>query len=113
MIREPANKSQCAIGRPVQGVTVKLSDGDSGELLVKKDVMFTRYAVASLRKIHPLLTTARYIGDDDNASASFTDDGFYKTGDLVHRSGDDYVLEGRTSTDCMCKRRLHKKHDSC
>lgn len=43
----------------------------------------------------------RYIGDEENTAASFTEDGFYKTGDLVHRRGDDYVLEGRTSTDCM------------
>jgi hypothetical protein len=45
MTRKSANKVKCAIGRPVLGVTVKLSDGDFGELLVKKAVMFTRYEV--------------------------------------------------------------------
>lgn len=92
---------------------MKLSNGDFGELLVKKDVMFTRYVITSLYRIIPLLTTDRYLGDEGDASASFTDDGFYKTGDLVHRSGDDYVLEGRTSTDCMFKCSLAGKCDSC
>lgn len=41
-----------------------------------------------------------YLDSEDANSVSFDSDGFYKTGDLVRRVLDDYVLEGRAATDC-------------
>ncbi|KAL4947133.1 hypothetical protein BDW69DRAFT_190476 [Aspergillus filifer] len=73
----------CSIGRPVPGVTVRLSDGDHGEILLKKDIMFSRY-----------------IADDAATAATFNSDGFYKTGDYAYRtSGGEYIMEGRASSD--------------
>ncbi|GFF36871.1 hypothetical protein IFM51744_03272 [Aspergillus udagawae] len=70
------------IGRPVAGITVKLSEGDHGELLIKGQSMFSHY-----------------LNDEAATRAAFDDEGFYRTGDLVHRVGDQYVLDGRASTD--------------
>lgn len=44
--------------------------------------------------------TLSYLNDGAATSAAFDCDGYYKTGDLAHRIGEDYVFEGRVSTDC-------------
>ncbi|KMP02954.1 acyl-CoA synthetase [Coccidioides immitis H538.4] len=70
------------IGTPIPGVTVKLSEGDHGEILVKKPSMFIRY-----------------VDDPAATHAAFDDEGFYKTGDHAHRVGDNYFFDGRVSYD--------------
>ncbi|GAB1192532.1 hypothetical protein APSETT444_001724 [Aspergillus pseudonomiae] len=70
------------IGKPRPGVMVKLSEGDSGEILVKSPFLFSGY-----------------LDDEEATRAAFDDQGFHKTGDFAHRVGDDYVLDGRASTD--------------
>lgn len=44
-----------------------------------------------------------YLGDDEATKAAFTSDGFYKTGDYAHLVNGEYVIDGRTSTDCKYK----------
>ncbi|KAB8227114.1 class I adenylate-forming enzyme family protein [Aspergillus alliaceus] len=73
-----------AIGRPVPGVTVKLSEGDHGEMRVKTPTMFLRYW-----------------GNESATQAAFDEEGFYKTGDLVYLHGKDYIIQGRASTDII------------
>ncbi|KAE8147518.1 hypothetical protein BDV25DRAFT_142652 [Aspergillus avenaceus] len=71
-----------SIGRPVPGVTIKLSKGTHGEMRVKTPTMFLRY------------------WDNESATrVAFDDEGFYKTGDLVYLQGNDYIIQGRASTD--------------
>ncbi|THC90660.1 hypothetical protein EYZ11_009885 [Aspergillus tanneri] len=70
------------VGKLIPGVTVKLSNGDHGEILAKSPNMFTHY-----------------IGDEEATCAAFDDEGFYKTGDHAHRVGDDYYFDGRVSCD--------------
>lgn len=41
-----------------------------------------------------------YLDDEEATNAAFTSDGFYKTGDNARRVGDEYVIEGRATTDC-------------
>jgi malonyl-CoA/methylmalonyl-CoA synthetase len=41
-----------------------------------------------------------YLNNKEATSASFDSDGFYKTGDMARRVGDDFIFEGRISTDC-------------
>ncbi|KAL7928917.1 acyl-CoA synthetase-like protein [Trichoderma chlorosporum] len=72
------------IGRPFPGVTVKLSEGDHGEILTKSPTMFIGY-----------------FEDEEATGACFDDDGFYKTGDRAHRVGDDYYFDGRMSSDWL------------
>ncbi|GIK06541.1 putative NRPS-like protein biosynthetic cluster [Aspergillus viridinutans] len=79
------------IGRPVPGVTVKLSEGDHGELLIKGPSMFSHY-----------------LNDEAATRAAFDDEGFYRTGDLAHRVGDQYVLDGRASADFVRHRGGYK-----
>ncbi|KAL7956593.1 acyl-CoA synthetase-like protein [Trichoderma compactum] len=76
--------SEGYVGRPFPGVTVKLSEGDRGEILVKSPTMFIGY-----------------FDDDKATSACFDDDGFYKTGDGAHRVGEDYYFDGRMSCDWL------------
>ncbi|KAE8141864.1 hypothetical protein BDV38DRAFT_278647 [Aspergillus pseudotamarii] len=70
------------IGRPIAGKTVKLSNGDHGEILVKHPKMFIKY-----------------INDEAATRAAFDKDGFYKTGDYARRIGNDYFFDGRASHD--------------
>ncbi|KAF1821336.1 acetyl-CoA synthetase-like protein [Dissoconium aciculare CBS 342.82] len=73
------------IGRPLPGVTVRLSKGDFGEMLIKTPTMFQGY------------------WENDAATRdAFDESGFYRTGDIVSRRGDDYFIEGRAKTDSKC-----------
>ncbi|KAL6695373.1 acyl-CoA synthetase-like protein [Trichoderma pleuroticola] len=76
--------SEGYVGRPFPGVTVKLSDGDHGEILAKSPSMFICY-----------------FDDEKATSACFDDEGFYKTGDRAHRIGEDYYFDGRMSCDWL------------
>ncbi|KAL6790266.1 acyl-CoA synthetase-like protein [Trichoderma sp. SZMC 28013] len=76
--------SEGYVGRPFPGVTVKLSEGDHGEILIKSPTMFIGY-----------------FDDEAATSACFNDDGFYKTGDCAHRVGEDYYFDGRMSCDWL------------
>ena len=68
-----------SIGKPLPGVSVRLSDGDRGEILVKAPTLF-----------------AGYWRDDESSKAAFTSDGYFKTGDLAERADDGYyTLQGR------------------
>ncbi|KAJ5770375.1 NRPS-like protein biosynthetic cluster [Penicillium nucicola] len=76
-----ADRNNC-LGHPVSGITIKLSEGDHGELLIKSPAVFSHY-----------------LNDPATTKAAFTDDGFYRTGDLVSREDTDYFFHGRASTD--------------
>lgn len=41
-----------------------------------------------------------YLGDEEATKSAFDDEGFYKTGDIVRRVGNQYFYEGRASCDC-------------
>lgn len=43
-----------------------------------------------------------YLDDDEATRAAFTSDGFYKTGDNAHHVDGEYVIDGRSSSDCKC-----------
>ncbi|KIM94583.1 hypothetical protein OIDMADRAFT_60364 [Oidiodendron maius Zn] len=73
---------ELCIGRPLPGVTIHLSEGDHGEILIKSPSLFSHY-----------------LGDEAATRAAFSIDGFYRSGDLAHRIGDDYILDGRASGD--------------
>ncbi|KAL4876010.1 hypothetical protein BJY04DRAFT_223495 [Aspergillus karnatakaensis] len=66
------------IGRPQPGVKVRLSEGDHGEMEIWNPVLFSHY-----------------LGDEKATKAAFTKDGYYRTGDLAHREGDEYIFDGR------------------
>ncbi|KAJ5513406.1 NRPS-like protein biosynthetic cluster [Penicillium fimorum] len=70
------------LGRPMPGVTIKLSEGDHGEMLIKSPHVFSHY-----------------LNNPEATKAVLTDDGFYRTGDLVSCEGNDYYFHGRASTD--------------
>ncbi|KAJ5408557.1 NRPS-like protein biosynthetic cluster [Penicillium cosmopolitanum] len=75
------DRNNC-LGQPVLGTTIKLSEGDYGELLIKSPNVFMRY-----------------LNNPAATKAAFTDDGFYRTGDMVSREDTDYFFHGRASTD--------------
>ncbi|KAH8432317.1 uncharacterized protein LDX57_009956 [Aspergillus melleus] len=69
---------QC-IGKPKPGITAKLSEGDRGELLVKSPNVM-----------------AGYLDDPERTKSVFDEEGFYRTGDLVHLSPEgEYIYERR------------------
>ena len=45
--------------------------------------------------------TNSYLDDHDATLAAFTSDGFFKTGDYAYCVDNEYVIEGRISTDCQ------------
>lgn len=50
-----------------------------------------------------------YLDDDEATQAAFTSDGFYKTGDYAHVVNGEYVIDGRTSTDCKYIDHFYRK----
>jgi len=77
------------VGQPFAGVEMRIvdaegrevADGETGQLLVRGPSVF-----------------AGYWRRDDATAAAFTDDGFFRTGDLAERAPDGYVtLRGRAS----------------
>jgi malonyl-CoA/methylmalonyl-CoA synthetase len=44
----------------------------------------------------------RYWENDAATRDAFDESGFYRTGDIVSRRGDDYFIEGRAKTDSKC-----------
>ena len=69
------------VGKPLPGVSIRLSEGERGEVLVKAPTLF-----------------AGYWRDDEGTRAAFTSDGYFKTGDIAERTEDGYyTLRGRMS----------------
>ncbi|OAX78984.1 hypothetical protein ACJ72_06700 [Emergomyces africanus] len=73
-----------SVGPVFPGCTVKLSEGDTGEVLIKGPYMFSKYLfdAAATAKAHDA-------------------EGFYKTGDLARREGSNYFILGRASIDII------------
>ncbi|KAJ5675649.1 hypothetical protein N7462_008546 [Penicillium macrosclerotiorum] len=71
------------IGKPLSPQNpFKLSDGDRGELL-----------------IGGITTLLGYINDEAAIRAVLDDEGYLRTGDLVHKTGEFYFFDGRASVD--------------
>ena len=69
------------VGKPLPGVSVRLSEGTRGEVQVKGPTVF-----------------AGYWRNDEATNAAYTPDGYFRTGDLAERGEDGYyTLRGRSS----------------
>ncbi|KAB8272502.1 hypothetical protein BDV30DRAFT_239575 [Aspergillus minisclerotigenes] len=79
---EASGSEEASIGSPAPNVTVKLSDGDSGELLVKAPTLLLQY-----------------LNSPELTASCFDSEGFYKTGDLVEREGKNLIFRGRYKAD--------------
>ncbi|KAF9888848.1 hypothetical protein FE257_008217 [Aspergillus nanangensis] len=66
------------IGGPLPRILVKLSEGDHGQLLIKSPSAFLGY-----------------LGDPEATANAFDEDGYYKSDDLAHQVGNEYILDGR------------------
>ncbi|KMU80602.1 acyl-CoA synthetases /AMP-acid ligases 2 [Coccidioides immitis RMSCC 3703] len=73
-----------SVGHLAPGVTIKLSNGDEGEILVKSPWMF-----------------AKYLHDPTATAAAHDAEGFFKTGDIARREGRNYFIMGRSSIDIL------------
>ncbi|OJJ85466.1 uncharacterized protein ASPGLDRAFT_168610 [Aspergillus glaucus CBS 516.65] len=72
------------LGKPLPGITVKLANGDHGEIRIKTPYIFSHY-----------------LDNPAATKAAFDEEGFFKTGDAAHREGDQYVFDGRLGTDFL------------
>ncbi|PKK48947.1 hypothetical protein CI102_7970 [Trichoderma harzianum] len=70
------------IGSPIPNIKVKLSEGNTGEILVKSPFMLIGY-----------------VGEDDLTRAAFDEEGYYKTGDLAELRDGQYYFTGRKNHD--------------
>ncbi|KAK2794908.1 hypothetical protein FQN50_009832 [Emmonsiellopsis sp. PD_5] len=82
MQTKAGSKIENSFGAPLPGVSVKLSKADHGEILVKSLTMFSHF-----------------LGDEAATQAAFDAEGYYKTSDLAHKVGDEYIFDGRAATD--------------
>ncbi|KAI6859501.1 acetyl-CoA synthetase-like protein [Hortaea werneckii] len=73
-----------SVGKLFAGCDVRLSEGDEGEILVKRPEMFSKY-----------------LFDPEATQSAHTEDGYYKTGDIARREGDWYWIMGRASVDII------------
>ncbi|KAL4905085.1 hypothetical protein BDW74DRAFT_185201 [Aspergillus multicolor] len=74
----PAN----SVGRVSPGVDLKLSD--EGEVLVKGPNMFSKY-----------------LNDSEATANAHDEEGYFRTGDIASRSGENYFIQGRASLDII------------
>ena len=73
------------VGMPVPGLSIKLSDGNEGELLVKSPYMF-----------------AKYLHDRAATRDAHDSEGWFKTGDIARRDERGfYTIVGRASVDII------------
>jgi len=72
------------VGMPVPGLSIKLSEGDEGELLVKSPYMFSKY-----------------LHDPEATLNAHDSEGWFKTGDIARRDGRFYSIIGRASVDII------------
>ncbi|KID75021.1 AMP-dependent synthetase/ligase, partial [Metarhizium brunneum ARSEF 3297] len=79
---EGAGMVEGDLGVPFPNVTIKLSEGDEGELLVKTPAMFLGY-----------------LNSSDSTAQCMDSDGFFKTGDLAIRQNGRYIFKGRANMD--------------
>ncbi|KAK2612065.1 hypothetical protein QQS21_001914 [Conoideocrella luteorostrata] len=70
------------LGKPFPNVTMKLSEGEEGEVLVKTPSLFLGY-----------------LNSPDSSAMCFDSDGFFKTGDLAIRQNGRYIFKGRANMD--------------
>ncbi|KAF9886722.1 hypothetical protein FE257_011099 [Aspergillus nanangensis] len=81
-LSQPSSPSKATIGRPLADVEIKLSEGDKGEILVKgPQVMIS------------------YLNNESATKLAFDKDGFFRTGDLAHLDGGEFIFDGRASSD--------------
>ncbi|KAF3402959.1 Acyl-CoA synthetase family member 3 [Talaromyces pinophilus] len=73
-----------SVGRVMPGVTVKLSEGNEGLVLVKGPHMFSGY-----------------LFDQKATAAAHDEDGFFLTGDIARREGSYFYILGRASIDII------------
>ncbi|KHN97578.1 AMP-dependent synthetase/ligase [Metarhizium album ARSEF 1941] len=74
--------SQGDLGTPFPNVTMKLSQGEEGEVLVKSPSLFLGY-----------------LNSPGSTASSLDSDGFFKTGDLAIRQNGRYIFKGRANMD--------------
>ncbi|KAJ5219193.1 NRPS-like protein biosynthetic cluster [Penicillium cinerascens] len=70
------------LGAPLPNVTMKLSEGDAGEVLVKAPSLFLGY-----------------LNSPDATAKRFDSEGFFKTGDLAILQDGRYIFKGRANMD--------------
>ncbi|KAK5077980.1 hypothetical protein LTR51_000164 [Lithohypha guttulata] len=71
-------------GQPSIGVDVKLSEGDEGEIRSRSFYMFSKY-----------------IHDPEATKAAFDAEGYFKSGDMAFKKGNDFFITGRASVDVL------------
>ncbi|KAF2709393.1 acetyl-CoA synthetase-like protein [Pleomassaria siparia CBS 279.74] len=73
-----------SVGELVNGVDIKLSEGEEGEVLVKSPHMFSKY-----------------LYDPEATAKAHDEDGYFRTGDIARREGNYYWIVGRASLDII------------
>jgi fatty acid CoA ligase FadD36 len=84
-----------SVGLPLRGVTTRLADEHGGEAAHDGET------IARLELRGPMLFDG-YLGRPDATAAAFSDDGWYRTGDVAAIDGDGmHRIVGRESTDLI------------
>ncbi|KAG8418770.1 hypothetical protein J3459_012039 [Metarhizium acridum] len=76
------SKIKYSIGTPLPGIDLKLSNGDSGAILVKSSKMMTHY-----------------IGDENGTKKAFDSEGYLESGDTGHMQDGELIYDGRASNE--------------
>ncbi|KAE8418844.1 hypothetical protein BDV36DRAFT_294699 [Aspergillus pseudocaelatus] len=105
----PRATSNSSIGRPLPDVQMKLSKGTAGETLIKglRTMKASVNLSLSLRPsillwvLIALLSAIRYLNNEAATQAAFNKDGFYRTGNLAHMEGNEFIFDGRASSDSL------------
>jgi malonyl-CoA/methylmalonyl-CoA synthetase len=95
-VRADGDRRPGYVGLPLEGVELRLAD-EAGTVLDARDDETTGEV-----QVRGASLFDGYLNRDDATAAAFTDDGWFKTGDLGTRSADGYLrLIGRIATDLI------------
>ncbi|KEF54498.1 uncharacterized protein A1O9_09665 [Exophiala aquamarina CBS 119918] len=75
-----------SVGTTNPGIESYLEQGDEGEIFIRSPFLFSKY-----------------IYDIEATKKSLTADGFFKTGDVAEKYGENYFIKGRKSVDTVLK----------
>ncbi|KAJ3529549.1 hypothetical protein NM208_g9705 [Fusarium decemcellulare] len=96
--RYGSSESGVALNMPMGAASLSVPDGSVGEKAWGADVKLTTEGEILVKNIYQF---AGYLNDPEATANAFSEDGYFKTGDIARNEGKYYWIMGRASVDIL------------